>query len=158
MEYTFASRRQLSFIVSAGGRNMLVAFGNRNQAGVSVFLTLNDKVAQAIRRHALTRRGIIEETTKAASISVPASKPGDKPSKTAAKTVAHITEEALFPADESAGMEATGEAEERTYDNYTVARESICKEFGINKGTVRKPETLAQVAKEHGIIIKYKEL
>ena len=64
MEYTFASRRQLSFIIQAGGRNLLVAFGNRNQAGVSVFMTSDPKVAHAVRKHALTRRGVIEETTK----------------------------------------------------------------------------------------------
>lgn len=150
MEYTFASHRQLSFIVSAGGRNLLVSFGNRNQAGVAVFMTKEEKVANAIRRHSLSRRGIIEETTKQKPVE--AAKPTIKPVATVAKTAP--------VAEKQAPKKAVSDAEpkEREYDNYTVARESICKELGIKKTTVRNPETLALVAKEHGIIIKYKEL
>jgi cell envelope opacity-associated protein A len=149
MEYTFASQRQLSFIVSAGGRNYLVSFGNRNQAGVAHFMTRDDKVAQAVRRHSLSRRGVIVETTKeqpaeaAKQLNQTSAKPDTK------------TAEAPKPA---AKPTKPAEDQEREYDNYTVARESICKELGIKKSTVRNPNTLAQVAKEHGIIIKFKEL
>ena len=196
MEYTFASQRQLSFIVSVGGRNRLVAFGSRNQAGVSVFMTNDEKVAHAIRRHSLSRRGIIQETSKlekpaadaagvlAAGVVTRNTRPTAKPKET--KKTEKPKEQGEKPADNSAGVvaepageaagteeepggetpgtvgEATGTeeatAKERVYDNYTVARESICKEFDIKKNDVRNPTALARVAKEHGIIIKYKEL
>ena len=163
MEFKFASRRQLSFIINAGGRNLLVSFGARNQAGVSVFMTKDPKVAQAIRRHSLTRRKIIEETTSAedlqaaasVQVAIPATKvPGTERSakKPTAETVAEAVADATHTVAETAG-----ESEEREYDNYTVARESICKEFGVKKELVRNPTALARVAKEHGIIIRYKE-
>ena len=143
MLYRFVSKRQLSFIVSVGGRNRLVAFDTRNQAGVSAFMTQDEKVANAIRKHSLSRRGIIEETTVM---------PAEETIETVVNTPqVSKPETAIEPA-------VAAEPKERTYDNYTVARESICKEFGISKGSVRNPNTLAHVAKEHGIIIKYKEL
>lgn len=154
MEYTFASRRQLSFIIQAGGRNLLVAFGNRNQAGVSIFMTSDPKVAHAVRKHALTRRGVIEETT----IEV------EGKAENNAEELPQRTGQAKKPAKAAPQPQTKpepqkpSEAKERLFDNYTVARETICKEFGIKKGDVRNPESLAQVAKEHGIIIKYKEI
>ena len=155
MEYKFASRRQVSFIISAGGRNLLVSFGARNQAGVSVFMTSNPKVAQAIRRHSLTRRGIIEETTppEQAEATVVMTQKARAP-----KADETTMEKPLEPGTTTDAAPTVGEATERIYDNYTVARESICKEFDIKKGSVRNPEALAHVAKEHGIIIKYKEI
>lgn len=174
-----------------------MAFGDRNQAGVSVFMTNNEKVANAIRRHSLSRRGVIQETTKEQpnggvrnTEAVPQSTIQKKVNKQAAvvvltaedgetvtstdKTAEGKTATAPGPDDKSTvatesddksatarehTVEAgTGEPEEREYDNYTVARESICKEFGIKKSEVRNPSTLNDVAKAHGIIIKYKEL
>lgn len=155
MIYKFASRRQLSFIVSAGGRNLLVAFGDRNQAGVSVFMTSDEKVAKAVRRHPMTRRGVIEETT-------PKNQPAEVTVETKAKTV--VAAPSRQPATKPAAkvpandVKTAGETKEREYDNYTVARERICKEFGIKKELVRNPTALARVAKENGVIIKYKEL
>lgn len=154
MNYTFASQRQLSFIVTVGGRNMLVSFGNRNDAGVAAFMTTDEKVARAIRRHSLSRRKIIMETTKP---EVLATKPQDtgKPAADTTATVATKAEpkkDAGKPAGETTGTK-TGQ---REYDNYTVAREAICKEFGIKKTDVRNPAALEQVAKEHGITIIYK--
>ena len=152
MEFTFASKRSLQFIVAVGGKNILVRFGDRNQNGTAGFLTLDPNVAQAVRRNAFFRRGIIVETTKKQP-SAPA-----QPAKTAtiqkpvAKTAATTAEKPVNKTEASKG------AEVREYDNYTVARESICKEFGITKSAVRNPDALAKVAKEHGIIIKYKEI
>jgi hypothetical protein len=153
MEFTFASKRQLSFIISTGGRNLLVAFGERNQAGVSGFMTMDEKVAQAIRRHSLSRRGIIEETTKPVAVSE------EKPVVTATETVSKpSTKRKPLVSDEKPATAVTAEAKEREYGNYTVARESICKELGLKKSEVRNPSALDKIAKEHGIIIKYKEL
>jgi len=152
MEFTFASKRSLQFIVAVGGKNILVRFGDRNQNGTAGFLTLDPNVAQAVRRNAFFRRGIIVETTKKQP-SAPA-----QPAKTATvqnsivKNAGTIAEKPVNKTKASKG------AEVREYDNYTVARESICKEFGITKSAVRNPDALAKVAKEHGIIIKYKEI
>jgi hypothetical protein len=169
MEYTFASRRQLSFIIQAGGLNLLVEFGPRNQAGVSVFMTSDPKVAHAVRKHSLTRRGIIEETTKEVEIKaeVKAEKKAVAKAKAEAEAQPQRTVQAKKSAKAAADKAATtkpaepkkpAEAKECIFDNYTVAREAICKELGIKKGDVRNPEALATVAKEHGIIIKYKEM
>lgn len=168
MNFIFASRRQLSFIITVGARNLLVNFGARNIAGVSVYMTQDENVAKVLRRHSLTRRGIIEEATQGVSKE-------EEPKKAAgdgenAAEMHESTEKPdidatgaveVDPDGEPSGTEAgtTGaEPKEREYDNYTVARESICKEFNIKKADVRNPTALARVAQEHGIIIKYKEL
>lgn len=157
MEYSFASLRQLSFVVSVGGYNLLVSFGNRNQAGVAAFMTKDEKVARAIRRHALTRRGIIQETTKEQPVVVAAPKKEDLHS---AKTEVPVVRspQVVKPAKPAADTQEKKEPEEREFENYTVARETICKELGIKKSDVRNPTALAKVAKENGIIIKYREL
>ena len=157
MNYTFVSKRQLSFIISVGGRNMLVSFGSRNDAGVAAFMTTDEKVARAIRRHSLSRRGIIEETTKPEILAVKpqsAVKPAVNTTGTVAKSQdAEVeSQRAMNPATDATGVVAG----QREYDNYTVAREAICKEFGIKKTEVRNPAALEQVAKEHGITIIYK--
>lgn len=179
MNFIFASRRQLSFIITVGARNLLVQFGAHNQAGVSVFMTQDERVAKVLRRHSLTRRGIIEETTRGvinddepiesvealrgAEAIEPKQEVGHaEVTKTVEAGVAEVpTAEAegsvVEPDGELSGTEAA-EPTEREYDNYTVARESICKEFGVKKGEVRNPTALAAIAKEHGIVIKYKEL
>lgn len=174
MNFIFASRRQLSFIITVGARNLLVNFGARNIAGVSVYMTQDENVAKVLRRHSLTRRGIIEEATqgvnnneepkKAAAVAmkpkVAVAQQQTKPEpKEPADDATGVVE--VEPDGEPSGAEAGttgGEPKEREYDNYTVARESICKEFNIKKADVRNPTALARVAQEHGIIIKYKEL
>lgn len=155
MIYTFVSQRQLSFIISVGGRNRLVSFGSRNDAGVAAFMTTDEKVARAIRRHSLSRRKIIEETTKPEVILAAKPQGTVKPATDATGTVADSGKNAdEMHVDKGNG---TGTAtEQREYDNYTVAREAICKEFGIKKTEVRNPAALERVAKEHGITIIYK--
>lgn len=200
MNFIFASRRQLSFIITVGARNLLVNFGARNIAGVSVYMTQDENVAKVLRRHSLTRRGIIEEATQGVSKEEEPKKAAAVAMKPKVAVAQQQTKpEPKEPADDATGTEATGDGEnaaemhestekpdidatgvvevepdgepsgteagttgaepkEREYDNYTVARESICKEFNIKKADVRNPTALARVAQEHGIIIKYKEL
>lgn len=148
MNYTFVSKRQLSFIICVGGRNKLVSFGSRNDAGVAAFMTTDEKVAHVIRRHALSRRRIIEETTKPEAAPVAEPQNTTQPAADATGTVAKQQK----PVGDATGTAAG----QREYDNYTVAREAICKEFGIKKTDVRNPAALEQVAKEHGITIIYK--
>lgn len=202
MYFTFSSDRKLSFIINAGGRNLLVQFGDPNSNGVSTFTTKDPKVANAIRKNSLSRRGIILESSESAGKELETEKKVKKvamPTKEAEKAdvthqhteqeatqgeqtdtqeqhdTAEATTEASGETTEDAGDEVTevttdktpaekadegGEKapEEREYDNYTIAREAICKEFGINKSSVRNPTALEKVAQEHGIIITYKEI
>lgn len=134
MDYTFAAERKVVLTVQAGGRNRLVEFGERNDCGVATFFTTDDAVAHAIRRHSLSRRGVIVETTK------PQQEPTPK------KTVLSANKPKV-PTENSIPV--------RAFDNYTLAREAICKEFGIAKNKVRKPETLEKIAREKGFVIKY---
>lgn len=136
MVYTFAAERKLVFVVQTGGHNRLVEFGDRNQNGTSVFMTTDPGVAQAVRRNSLYRRGVIQETTK---------EPEPQP-VSASKTV---------KSTEKTAPAADGSPEVREYDNFTVAREAIVKEFGIKKSEVRNPTALARVAGERGFSIKY---
>lgn len=176
MDYTFAADRKVAFIIQANGIRKLVEFGDRNENGVSSFFTTDPKVANAIRKHSLSRRGAIIETTKdldqetveepvkpqrvvrtigmvkgvgaKPQVSArPTGKVTTKP-RTAAKPSAKKTQAVADAVGGSAG-------EVREYANYTVAREAICKEFSIPKAQVRNPTALARVAKEHGFSIKY---
>ena len=135
MEYTFAAERKVVLTVQTGGRNRLVEFGERNESGVSTFFTTNDAVAACIRRHSLSRRGVIIETTK------PQEPAPEKPKDTApAQKQEPTTDDGL---------------KIRAFDNYSVAREEICKEFGVNKSKVRTPAALEKLARDNGFVIKY---
>lgn len=159
MEFTFASKRSLQFIVAVGGKNILVRFGDRNQNGTAGFLTLDPNVAQAVRRNAFFRRGIIIETTKKQPVNTTVAKAPSVAEKKPLASKADETTKAKKTTEPGTTLKSAAVApKEREYDNYTVARESICKEFGITKSAVRNPDALARVAKEHGIIIKYKEI
>lgn len=142
MEYSFAAERKLVFIVSTGGRNLLVEFSERNQNGASVFSTRDEKVAQAIRRTSLSRRGIITETTR--------------PQQPEPKVKSNISSAVKSPTPsqkQTADHDKTPDV--RFYDNFTQAREAITREFGLKKSDVRNPTTLARVAQEHGFTITY---
>lgn len=135
MYYSFAADRKLVFVVQAGGRKRLVEFGERGDNGVSLFTTTDENVAQAIRRSSMSRRGIIVETTVE-------QKPETRP-------------EAAVKTPEKP-VEKPAEGNVREYDNFTVAREAITREFSIPKSEVRNPTALDRAAKEHGFSIIYK--
>lgn len=141
MVYTFAAERKLVFVVQTGGHNRLVEFGDRNQNGTSVFATTDANVAAAVRRSSLYRRGVIIETTREPEPAAPSPSPGTS----------------AFPGTSGSSVTSGSSAspEVREYDNFTVAREAIVKEFGIKKSEVRNPTALARVAQEHGFNIKY---
>ena len=168
----------------------MVQFGDPNSNGVSTFTTKDPKVANAIRKNSLSRRGIICESSESAGKELETEKKVKKTAKVAelveeASALRQHTEQEAAQGEQTdtqeqhdtaeATTEASGETtdeapaetadeggekapEEREYDNYTIAREAICKEFGINKSTVRNPTALAKVAQEHGITITYKEI
>ena len=133
MEYSFSAERKIVLTIQAGGKNRLVEFGERNDNGVSTFFTSNDAVAHAIRRHSLSRRGVIIETTR--------------PQEPALEKPKVATNKPSAPKENGVPV--------RVFDNYSVARETICKELGIPKNKVRKPETLEKIARENGFVIKY---
>lgn len=136
MYYSFAADRKLIFVVQSSGRKRLVEFGERSDSGVSLFTTTDENVAQAIRRSSMSRRGIIVETTVE-------QQPEEKKPK-----------ETVQAKKEPVADKAQGEI--REYDNFTLAREAITKEFNIPKAEVRNPTSLERAAKEHGFSIRYK--
>ena len=123
------------FVVQCGGRNRLVEFGERNANGVANFNTTDPAVAAAIRKSSLSRRGAITETTKYPD-------PEAQTPKKEVKKQAPIADKAIAPTV-------------REYENFTLAREAITKEFGLKKSEVRNPTALGRVAQEHGFTIKY---
>lgn len=147
MEYRFSAERKLVFTVSTGGRNLLVEFSDRNSGGMSTFVTSNEKVAQAIRRTSLSRRGVIIESTpiQTASSSQPAT-----------PSAPRIPKSPKVPNSPKDPVSSAQSPNVREYDNFTVAREAVVKEFGIKKSDVRNPTSLARFAQEKGFSIKYK--
>lgn len=143
MVYTFAAERKLVFVVQTGGHNRLIEFGDRNQNGTSVFMTTDPGVAQAVRRNSLYRRGVIIETTR---------EPEPKP---AAPSPAPGTSASPGTSGSSVTSGSSASPEVRDYDNFTVAREAIVREFAVKKSEVRNPTALARVAQEHGFTIRY---
>lgn len=135
MTYTFAAERRVIFVVQCGGRNRLVEFGERNANGVANFNTTDPAVAAAIRKSSLSRRGAITETTKYPE-------PEAQLPKKEEKKQAPVADKASTPTV-------------REYENFTLAREAITKEFGLKKSEVRNPTALARVAQDHGFTIKY---
>ena len=60
--YEFVSDRQYAFKVETDGIPKLVVFGDAYGSSASVFQTKDRKVAEAIRRTSMFRRGAIKET------------------------------------------------------------------------------------------------
>lgn len=151
----------------AGGTRRLVEFGDRNDNGASVFSTHDPKVAQAIRKHSMSRRGVIVETTphqeEAPVIVAPKPQPrtlgvvkgvtkaplDNRPNSTQ-KLTAGPAKKAEKPAEEKPAGNI------REYANFTVAKEAICKEFQLAKSKVRNPTALDKIAAEKGFSIRYK--
>lgn len=141
MDYIFSAERKLVFTIRIGGRNLLVEFGDRNSGGMSSFVTSDARVAHAIRRTSLSRRGVIIEST-------PANQAASTPKPVPSAVVPRQPQPQLQPSDLPASSV-------RSYDNFTLAREAIVKEFGIRKSDVRNPTALARFAQEKGFTIKY---
>ena len=135
MDFSFAAERKVVLTVQAGGRNRLVEFGERNLNGVSCYLTTDAIIANSIRRHSLSRRGVIVETTPPQQ-----QEPLPEP-KRVAKT--------------DTQPKAADGTPIRTFDNFSVAKETITKELGIPRNKVRTPATLEKLARENGFTIKY---
>jgi neutral trehalase len=139
--YEFASERQYVFKVETDGIPKLVAFGDTYGNNASMFQTRDRKVAEAIRRTSMFRRGAIKETTKPEETAVAAAKQpierggeqeGNKGSKEAQKATKPKMEEKIFT-------------------NITQAKDWVSKEYKIPKTQLKKPESVVAEAKKHKV-------
>ena len=158
MYYTFSAERKVAFTIMAGGIRRLVEFGDRNVNGASSFMTHDPKVAMAIRKHSMSRRGVIVETTPEQKEEPVAEAPKPQPrtlgtvkgvtpnpSTIKPKPVQTVKPAVTKPAAKAAAIkdepEPTGEV--REYANFTVAKDAIAKEFQVPKTKLLKPTALA---------------
>lgn len=159
--YIFTAERQLIFYVALDGRRVLVRFGERSMWGSSNYVTTDAKLAAAIREHSMFKKGIITENTQ------PEEKKGKKsagkPAVVKAGQQGKPADTGQPPVDDgNAGDagdsgEGSGEADVIEVDNFTQAREEVMRRLGIDKDLVKTPPLLGKVAKEHGIIIRYRK-
>lgn len=134
--FEFSADTQYVFKITIDGMAYLVAFSERNQFGNSVFMTRNGKIAEKIRRTSMFKRGAIRETTP----EVGATKREAAPAETAPEKK---------PKKEESNV--------KEFANITLAREWLCRTFGVKKSAIRYPGQVAKCAKEHKIEIKYTE-
>lgn len=130
--FEFASERQYIFKVEINNIPRLVAFGDPYQGSSSMFQTTDRKVAEAIRRTSMFRRGAIKETTK----------PVEKPMKKAEKP-----EETEKP-----------KMEEKVFTNITQAKDWVSHEYKIPKSQLKKPESVIAEAKKHKVKLVIKAI
>lgn len=157
MYYSFSAERKIAFVVSAGGVRRLVEFGDRNENGTSTFVTQDRKVAMAIRKHSMSRRGVIVETTPNLDEEPVPEAPKPQPRSLAVVKGVVKQPKAGKPTTAKTKVEQKQDADGkvREYANFTVAKEAICKEFNIPKSSVRNPTALSKVAASNGFTIKY---
>ena len=133
--FEFASERQYIFKVEINNIPRLVAFGDPYQGSSSMFQTTDRKVAEAIRRTSMFRRGTIKETTK----------PEEKPVKKTEKP--EEAEEAEKP-----------KMEEKVFTNITQAKDWVSHEYKIPKSQLKKPESVIAEAKKHKVKLVIKAI
>ena len=162
--FTFSAERQVVFhVVTADGRRLLVRFEERNSFGASNFSTTDAKVAAAIRKHTMTQRGVIRETTPPEEKKK--KKAGTNAKVTPKPTPANPTEEGGQAPD--AGGEAGGEQTPPENagngdnnvviaDNFTLAKEALVKRFGVEADAVKTPILMNKYCKDNGIELHIK--
>lgn len=149
--YTFSAERQLIFYINVGGQLRLVRFGERNAFGGSVFSTTRALSAEAIRKTALFKRGIIKEVT-----SLPQPAPAVKdPSASASPAVKGAVKQTAAPKKETKTAADETKAELLKAKNYTQARSLLAKKLGINYRDIKSPDQLNQLANDAGVVVEY---
>jgi hypothetical protein len=140
--YEFASERQYVFKVETDGIPKLVAFGDTYGNSASMFQTRDRKVAEAIRRTSMFKRGAIKETTKpeetaiAAAQQRPTERRGEQKGNKSSKEAQKATEPKM---------------EEKVFTNITQAKDWVSKEYKIPKTQLKKPEAVVAEAKKHKV-------
>ncbi len=170
--YSFAAERQLIFYANVGGRSRLIQFGERNHAGASVFMTQEEKVAEAVRRNSMFKRGVITETTIKEEVkpviaeaepqrteqtgkAKKNAKGGKKGSaKKGGKNAAPVKAESVKAEAEPQRTEQ----EAKSFRDFSHAREWFGKEYGVSRKELRNPTMLAEYAKKYNVTIKYEEI
>lgn len=152
----FFSNRSVNFQINIGGQPFVVMFGDSNIVGQCSFVTRNEKVADAIRRHSFFKKGIVwEKPEEPVTTGVNNEKPADdgvlmeEPGENSAAIIAEapgITEQDT----------TTEEDEVPTFENFTEAKDWFCKKYGVAKTTVRNPTALNSEASARGIKIQYR--
>lgn len=132
--YEFASERKYVFKIETDGIPKLVEFGDAYGSSASIFQTKDRKVAEAIRRTSMFRRGAIKETTKEETKSATSS------------SVQNGNQD-----DGKAQNSTEPEMEEKTFTNITQAKDWVSKEYKIPKTQLRKPESVVAEAKKHKV-------
>ena len=152
MTYAFAAESQYIFHTEIDGIQYLVQFGFRNGNGSSVFQTQNAKVAEAIRRTSMFKRGAIVETTvwpkKDDALKGAAQNGSTKDTKDTKGGARDDSEAPAGNADEEPKMEV------KVFANITQAKEFVSKEYGVAKRLLKKPEQVIEEAKKHGVKIE----
>lgn len=134
--FEFVAERQLIFHADIDGLQRLIIFGEREGNGASVFQTKDERVANAIRRTAMFRRGVIIETTRTASPSLPQ---GPK-------------------TNHGSPLQKAPTKEEKTFANITQAKDWISRSWGISKSALRTPAQIMTAADAHGVKIIIKAI
>lgn len=131
--FEFVAERQLIFHADIDGLQRLIIFGEREGNGASVFQTKDERVANAIRRTAMFRRGVIIETTR------PTRPQGPK-------------------TNHSSPLQKAPTKEEKTFANITQAKDWISRSWGISKSALRAPAQIMAAADAHGVKIIIKAI
>lgn len=134
--YEFVSERKYVFKVETDGVPKLVEFGDAYGSNASVFQTQDRKVAEAIRRTSMFRRGAIKETTKEEEHTKSAASSGVQNGNQDEGKVQNSTEPKM---------------EEKTFTNITQAKDWVSKEYKIPKTQLKKPESVVAEAKKHKV-------
>ena len=179
----FVSDSELIFKVCVGGQYKLVSFGERSDAGSSVFITKDPILAQAIRNTRYFKTGrIVEDLSKAEDMyydsveearaqqeqksaetgelqgTASENPTGTEPAGEAAGTGAEPSGEAEGTGAEEqqgdASQNPTG-AEVMKFDSITFAKNYLAKTFGIDKKSLKTPEQVIAAAEEKGVKIEF---
>ena len=134
--YEFVSERKYVFKVETDGVPKLVEFGDAYGSNASIFQTKDRKVAEAIRRTSMFRRGAIKETTK---------------EEEHTKSAASISVQNGNQDDGQAQNGTEPEMEEKIFTNITQAKDWVSKEYKIPKTRLKKPESVVAEAKKNNV-------
>ena len=143
--YEFASDRKCVFKIETDGIPKLVEFGDAYGGSASIFQTKDRKVAEAIRRTSMFRRGAIKETTQP-----------EEHTKSASEQ--QHTERGGNQDDGQAQNGTEPEMEEKIFTNITQAKDWVSKEYKIPKTQLKKPESVIEEAKKHKVKLVIKAI
>lgn len=139
--YRFFADSMFIFVVTLpSGLIKNVEFDSAGQ-GVYSYLTDSKDVADCIRRHPLTRKGRIVDKSDPED--------GNKLPEAGQITAKAIAESIVAKAKEKAA-----DKDVLHFDNITMARDYLVKNFGVSR-SLKKPESILAKAEELGVKIQF---